>query len=200
MASRLHHPSLPAPVVHAAFSVTQSKSHVLAGVQDAYWSDDEAVREQLWSAFSLSDYPSEPLLGRRRVSSLPRGNGHLWSQLQALHMWLPSGPFMIQVCWRRTIFLNNTPSQICRFCWHHIKENLNKRCPACRRVYTDDAVEFKPIATQESALNLVSLFLFDIDYLPRSFAIVVPFTCPLVTNALLNKRSSGTAKGRNLKL
>jgi hypothetical protein len=41
-ASRLH-PSLPAPVVHAGFSVSQSKSHVLAGVQDAYWSDDEAV-------------------------------------------------------------------------------------------------------------------------------------------------------------
>lgn len=36
------HHSLPAPVVHATFS-TQSKSHVLAGVQDAYWSDDEAV-------------------------------------------------------------------------------------------------------------------------------------------------------------
>lgn len=43
--TRLHpHHSLPAPVVHAAFSVPQSKSHVLAGVQDAYWSDDEAVR------------------------------------------------------------------------------------------------------------------------------------------------------------
>ncbi|KAG6850600.1 hypothetical protein H0H93_011268 [Arthromyces matolae] len=42
--SRLHtHPSLPAPVLHAGFSVPQSKSHVLAGVQDAYWSDDEAL-------------------------------------------------------------------------------------------------------------------------------------------------------------
>lgn len=40
-------------------------------------------------------------------------------------------------------------AQICRFCWHHIKENLNKRCPACRRVYTDEAVEFKAINTQE---------------------------------------------------
>jgi len=40
--TRLHHP-LPAPVVHAGFSVPQSKSYVLAGVQDAYWSDDEAV-------------------------------------------------------------------------------------------------------------------------------------------------------------
>ncbi|KAF7359263.1 putative general negative regulator of transcription C16C9.04c [Mycena sanguinolenta] len=38
--SRLH--PLPAPVVHAGFSVSQSKSTVLAGVQDAYWSDDEA--------------------------------------------------------------------------------------------------------------------------------------------------------------
>ncbi|EEB97463.1 hypothetical protein MPER_03216, partial [Moniliophthora perniciosa FA553] len=37
----------------------------------------------------------------------------------------------------------------CQFCWHHIKENLNKRCPACRRIYTDEGVEFKPIATQD---------------------------------------------------
>lgn len=44
MASRLH-ASLPAPVVHAGFSVSQSKSHVLAGVQDAYWSDDDAVSD-----------------------------------------------------------------------------------------------------------------------------------------------------------
>jgi len=45
MSSRIHsHHSLPAPVVHAAFSVAQSKSNVLAGVQDAYWSDDEGVR------------------------------------------------------------------------------------------------------------------------------------------------------------
>jgi len=47
-APRLH-PSLPAPVVHAGFSISQSKSHVLAGVQDAYWSDDEAVSLQLVS-------------------------------------------------------------------------------------------------------------------------------------------------------
>ncbi|KAL1744196.1 hypothetical protein HDZ31DRAFT_39212 [Schizophyllum fasciatum] len=39
--------------------------------------------------------------------------------------------------------------QICRFCWHHIKENLNKRCPACRRVYTDEGVEFKPLAASD---------------------------------------------------
>ncbi|KAF9976189.1 transcriptional repressor general negative regulator of transcription subunit 4, partial [Modicella reniformis] len=36
--------------------------------------------------------------------------------------------------------------QICRFCWHHINENLNGRCPACRRVYSEETVEFTPIS------------------------------------------------------
>ncbi|KAI9020700.1 hypothetical protein CLU79DRAFT_755106 [Phycomyces nitens] len=39
--------------------------------------------------------------------------------------------------------------QICRFCWHHIKENLNGRCPACRREYSDEMVEFEPISADE---------------------------------------------------
>ncbi|KAG6854593.1 hypothetical protein C0991_004195 [Blastosporella zonata] len=106
--SRLHsHHSLPAPVVHAGFSVSQSKSHVLAGVQDAYWSDDEA-----------EDAECPLCLEEMDVSDLN---------------------FKPCIC----------GYQICRFCWHHIKENLNKRCPACRRVYTDDAVEFKPMPLQD---------------------------------------------------
>ncbi|TFK42706.1 hypothetical protein BDQ12DRAFT_676664 [Crucibulum laeve] len=106
--TRLHpHHSLPAPVVHAGFSVPQSKSNVLAGVQDAYWSDDEA-----------EDADCPLCLEEMDISDLN---------------------FKPCIC----------GYQICRFCWHHIKENLNKRCPACRRVYTDDAVEFKPIATQD---------------------------------------------------
>ncbi|KAJ7789390.1 hypothetical protein B0H14DRAFT_2944713 [Mycena olivaceomarginata] len=103
--SRLH--PLPAPVVHAGFSVSQSKSTVLAGVQDAYWSDDEA-----------EDAECPLCLEEMDISDLN---------------------FKPCIC----------GYQICRFCWHHIKENLNKRCPACRRVYTDDTVEFKPIATQD---------------------------------------------------
>ncbi|KAJ7090331.1 hypothetical protein B0H15DRAFT_838159 [Mycena belliarum] len=103
--SRLH--PLPAPVVHAGFSVSQSKSTVLAGVQDAYWSDDEA-----------EDAECPLCLEEMDISDLN---------------------FKPCVC----------GYQICRFCWHHIKENLNKRCPACRRVYTDEGVEFKPIATQD---------------------------------------------------
>ncbi|KAL8278257.1 hypothetical protein RQP46_009430 [Phenoliferia psychrophenolica] len=39
--------------------------------------------------------------------------------------------------------------QICRFCYHHIKENLNGRCPACRAPYDDTTVEFKAIKPDE---------------------------------------------------
>jgi len=40
-------------------------------------------------------------------------------------------------------------AQICRFCWHHIKENLNGLCPACRRQYSENQVEFKPMTSEE---------------------------------------------------
>ncbi len=39
--------------------------------------------------------------------------------------------------------------QVCRFCWHRIRENGNERCPACRRIYSDDAVEFTPVPQEE---------------------------------------------------
>ena len=55
----LGHPSLPAPVVHAGFSAHQSKSHVLAGVQDAYWSDDDAVSH---SQTLASNHLSPPII------------------------------------------------------------------------------------------------------------------------------------------
>ncbi|KAH8833906.1 hypothetical protein DL96DRAFT_1521515 [Flagelloscypha sp. PMI_526] len=100
------HPSLPAPVVHIGFTVPQSKSHVLAGVQDAYWSDDEA------------DEAECPLcLEEMDVSDLN---------------------FKPCIC----------GYQICRFCWHHIKENLNGLCPACRRKYTDE-VEFTAVKPED---------------------------------------------------
>ncbi|KAG7453054.1 uncharacterized protein BT62DRAFT_940348 [Guyanagaster necrorhizus] len=107
-ATRVHpHHALPAPVVHQGFSISQSKSHVLAGVQDAYWNDEE-----------VEDAECPLCLEEMDISDLN---------------------FKPCVC----------GYQICRFCWHHIKENLNKRCPACRRVYTDEGVEFKPISPQD---------------------------------------------------
>lgn len=45
-----------------------------------------------------------------------------------------------------------TWQKICRFCWHHIKVNLNRRCPACRREYSDEAVQFKAINKEEYAI------------------------------------------------
>ncbi|KAI5119088.1 hypothetical protein M0805_004861 [Coniferiporia weirii] len=102
------HPSLPAPVIHNSYMPTsQSKSHVLAGVQDAYWSDEEAEDAECplcLEEMDVSDLNFKPC---------------------------PCG------------------YQICRFCWHHIKENLNRRCPACRREYSDEAVEFKPINKED---------------------------------------------------
>ncbi|RPD59174.1 hypothetical protein L227DRAFT_576392 [Lentinus tigrinus ALCF2SS1-6] len=108
MATRIHTNSpLPAPAMHAAHALPQSKSHVLAGVQDAYWSDDEAEDAECplcLEEMDISDLNFKPC---------------------------PCG------------------YQVCQFCWHHIKENLNSRCPACRREYTDDAVQFKPINPED---------------------------------------------------
>ncbi|KAI0747629.1 hypothetical protein C8Q80DRAFT_1353615 [Daedaleopsis nitida] len=108
MATRLHTNSpLPAPAMHATHALPQSKSHVLAGVQDAYWSDDEAEDAECplcLEEMDISDLNFKPC---------------------------PCG------------------YQVCQFCWHHIKENLNSRCPACRREYTDDAVQFKPINPED---------------------------------------------------
>ncbi|EIM22610.1 hypothetical protein WALSEDRAFT_9653, partial [Wallemia mellicola CBS 633.66] len=39
--------------------------------------------------------------------------------------------------------------KICRFCWHHIKENLNRKCPACRREYTNEGAKFQPVAAED---------------------------------------------------
>ncbi|OBZ75632.1 hypothetical protein A0H81_04826 [Grifola frondosa] len=108
MSTRVHpHSPLPAPALHAIHVSSQSKSHVLAGVQDAYWSDDEAEDAECplcLEEMDISDLNFKPC---------------------------PCG------------------YQVCRFCWHHIKENLNGRCPACRREYTDEAVQFKPVNKED---------------------------------------------------
>ncbi|KAI0094086.1 hypothetical protein BDY19DRAFT_920744 [Irpex rosettiformis] len=108
MSTRIHpHSPLPAPAMRASTPSVQSKSHVLAGVQDAYWSDDETEDTECplcLEEMDISDINFKPC---------------------------PCG------------------YQICRFCWHHIKENLNRRCPACRREYSDEAVQFKPINKED---------------------------------------------------
>ena len=39
--------------------------------------------------------------------------------------------------------------QVCRFCWHKIREDGNQRCPACRKVYDEAEAEFTPVPLDE---------------------------------------------------
>ena len=39
--------------------------------------------------------------------------------------------------------------QVCRFCWHKIREDGNQRCPACRKIYNEEDVEFVPVPQEE---------------------------------------------------
>ncbi|KAJ3303193.1 transcriptional repressor general negative regulator of transcription subunit 4 [Kappamyces sp. JEL0829] len=50
--------------------------------------------------------------------------------------------------------------QICRFCWNHIKNDLNGLCPACRRPYSDDAIEFRPVPPEEFVDAALTLQVF----------------------------------------
>lgn len=67
-------------------ATSHSKSHVLAGVQDAYWSDDEAVRFS--SSLVLPPTHLSSLLGGRRLPSLLGGNGSFRHQFQTLPLRL----------------------------------------------------------------------------------------------------------------
>ncbi|QSL66263.1 hypothetical protein MERGE_000640 [Pneumocystis wakefieldiae] len=44
--------------------------------------------------------------------------------------------------------------QVCRFCWNHIRKDLNGRCPACRRLYSEETIEFKPLTAEEWKMDL----------------------------------------------
>ena len=39
--------------------------------------------------------------------------------------------------------------QVCRFCWHKIREDGNKKCPACRKIYNEEEAEFTPVPQEE---------------------------------------------------
>ncbi|PNS14963.1 hypothetical protein CAC42_2192 [Sphaceloma murrayae] len=42
--------------------------------------------------------------------------------------------------------------QICQFCYHNVRNNMNGLCPACRRPYDESVIEFrKPSAEEEAA-------------------------------------------------
>jgi hypothetical protein len=39
--------------------------------------------------------------------------------------------------------------RVCMWCWHHIRENLNGLCPACRTPYNADPHAFSAVDRQE---------------------------------------------------
>lgn len=41
--------------------------------------------------------------------------------------------------------------QICQFCFNNIKNNMNGLCPACRRPYDDESIQFKVVTQEEIA-------------------------------------------------
>eukprot|EP00039_Didymoeca_costata_P014820 m.244593 g.244593 ORF g.244593 m.244593 type:complete len:792 (-) comp16105_c0_seq21:70-2445(-) len=39
--------------------------------------------------------------------------------------------------------------QVCRFCWHRIRNDENGLCPACRKAYSDKPAEYNPVTMEE---------------------------------------------------
>ncbi|XP_011882356.1 PREDICTED: alpha-protein kinase 1 isoform X2 [Vollenhovia emeryi] len=39
--------------------------------------------------------------------------------------------------------------QICRFCWHRIRTDENGLCPACRKAYSENPADFKPLSKED---------------------------------------------------
>ena len=42
--------------------------------------------------------------------------------------------------------------QICRFCWHRIKNDENGLCPACRQPYSDFPAQYKPLTKEQLSI------------------------------------------------
>jgi len=58
--------------------------------------------------------------------------------------------------------------QICRFCWHRIRTDENGLCPACRKAYSENPADFKPLTKEEIArylqiYHLAKLILVEIN-------------------------------------
>ncbi|CAN8098028.1 unnamed protein product [Discula destructiva] len=41
--------------------------------------------------------------------------------------------------------------QVCQFCYHNIKTNMNGLCPACRRTYDEKTIQYKAVTVEEQA-------------------------------------------------
>lgn len=53
--------------------------------------------------------------------------------------------------------------QICRFCWHRIRTDENGLCPACRKAYSENPADFKPLSKEEIARYSSNLLFIQIN-------------------------------------
>lgn len=99
---------------------------VLKGLRDVVWSDDEEEQEcpLCMEELDPSDVNFKPCVCGYQVSSD-------CSRCQDAS----SHP--------------HTSRQICRFCHHQIIHDLNGLCPACRRRYDEQEIQFKPVDPEE---------------------------------------------------
>lgn len=87
------------------------------------------------------------------MPSMRRGAGSPGQGLQALSLRLP-GAYIKSTANQPDVhpYLTFIP-QICQFCYNNVKNNMNGLCPACRRPYNDNDIEYKAPTEEEKAAH-----------------------------------------------
>lgn len=75
-----------------------------------------------------------------------------------MHMWISGKSGIILSAFRIAENYLFYSAQICRFCWHRIRTDENELCPACRKAYSENPAEFKPLS-EEQVCNFMSKFV-----------------------------------------
>jgi hypothetical protein len=93
----------------------------------------------------LSKISSSTTMRKRHVLSVLRS---LISQIEAF------GLASVVIRFVLLAFIHNAPPanrpfQICQFCYHNVRNNMNGLCPACRRPYDDANIEFRKPGPEE---------------------------------------------------
>jgi len=72
--------------------------------------------------------------------------------------------------------------QICRFCWHRIRTDENGLCPACRKAYSENPADFKPLTKEEIARYLQIYYLSKLILDINDLRLIVPSSDKLCSN------------------
>lgn len=70
-------------------------------------------------------------------------------------LWLPgmlhwhSNPSAMLPFYGQSWLTHFISLQVCQFCFHNIKSNMNGLCPACRRPYDEKTIQYKVVTAEE---------------------------------------------------